>query len=112
MNRVAWRGSVGLVAIVSAGVLAWAGQALAQSATDLPERSRKQVSPGPATPWRPPDLRGYSNALTPTEHAPIDPTREYGADRRRAARESGDSYRMGARAPGACRRWPCRERVF
>jgi outer membrane protein len=76
-NRVARRGAVGLLAISTAVILTWAGQALAQSGTDLPERLRKQVSPGPATPWHPPDLRGYSNTLTPTEHAPIDPAREY-----------------------------------
>src|SRR5262245_3286193 len=76
-SRLARRGTLGVLAISTAVILVWAGQARAQSATDLPERFRKQVSPGPATPWRPPDLRGYSNTLTPTEHAPIDPAREY-----------------------------------
>ena len=49
-----------LVAISCAALLACAaGQALAQGADDLPERLRKKVAPGPAGPWRAPDLRGY-----------------------------------------------------
>src|SRR5262245_6858365 len=49
----------------------------AQNGGDLPERLAKQVAPGPAAAWRAPDLRGYSNALRPTEPVPIDPARQY-----------------------------------
>jgi outer membrane protein len=78
VNRLARRRPIGLFAISCAVVLAWAaGEALAQSASDLPERLRRQVAPGPAAPWRAPDLRGYSNALKPAEQAPIDPARQY-----------------------------------
>jgi len=76
--RRARRAPVVLLAISCTALLAGAvGQALAQGAGDLPERLRKQVAPGPAAPWRAPDLRGYSNALRPTEQAPIDPARPY-----------------------------------
>jgi outer membrane protein TolC len=69
---------MGLLAVSSAALLpCCAGQALAQSASDVPERLRRQVAPGPTAPWRTPDLRGYSNALKPTEQVPIDPARQY-----------------------------------
>jgi len=72
------RAPVVLLALSSATLLACAvGQALAQSAGDLPERLRMQVAPGPAAPWRAPDLRRYSNTLKPVEQVPIDPTRPY-----------------------------------
>jgi outer membrane protein len=79
LNRRARCTLVGLLAI-SCGLLASCavGRAPAESVGDLPERLRTQVAPGPAAPWRTPDLRGYSNALRPTERAPIDPAREYG----------------------------------
>ena len=78
VNRLASRAPAGLLAISCALALAGTvGQALAQSANDLPERFRRQVAPGPGAPWRTPDLRGYSNALRPTEQAPIDPGRQY-----------------------------------
>jgi len=43
----------------------------------LPERLRTPVAPEPIAPWPAPDLRGYSNALKPTERVPIDPARQY-----------------------------------
>ena len=77
-SRVAGR-RVGLLAISCALVVfaGAVGQALAQTANDLPERLRKQVAPGPAAPWRAPDLRGYADALKRSEKAPIDPARTY-----------------------------------
>jgi hypothetical protein len=36
-----------------------------------------QVAPGPAAPWRAPDLRQYVSALKPAEQPPIDPARQY-----------------------------------
>jgi len=61
----------------SALVACIAFQALAQSASDVPERLRQQIAPGASAPWRAPDLRGYSSALKPTERVPIDPDRQY-----------------------------------
>src|SRR5262245_46806534 len=75
--RLTRRGSVGLLAISCVVLTCAVEQARAQSANDLPERYRRQVAPGPAAPWHPPDLRGYSSALKPTEQAPIDPARQY-----------------------------------
>src|SRR5262245_32091749 len=78
VNRLARPTPAGLLAITCALMLAGTvGQALAQSANDLPERLRRQVAPGPAAPWRTPDLRAYSSALKPSEQAPIDPARQY-----------------------------------
>jgi outer membrane protein len=78
INRLARHTPVGLLA-TSCGLLASCavGQAPGQSGGDLPERLRSQVASGPAAPWRAPDLRGYSNALRPTERALIDPARQY-----------------------------------
>lgn len=67
MNRLVRHTSLGPLAI-SCGLLA--SCALGSSAGD-------RVAPGPAVPWRAPDLRGYSNALRPTERDPIDPARQY-----------------------------------
>jgi outer membrane protein len=67
MNRLVRHTSLGLLA-VSCGLLA--SCALGQNVGD-------QVAPGPAVPWRAPNLREYSNALKPTERAPIDPARQY-----------------------------------
>src|SRR6267142_6860532 len=53
------------------------GRAPAQNGGDLPERLGTLVAPDAATPWRPPDLQGYSKALRPTERVPIDPARQY-----------------------------------
>ena len=36
-----------------------------------------QTSPSPSSPWRAPDLRGYSKLLKPTETPPIDPQERY-----------------------------------
>src|SRR5262245_14685209 len=78
VNQLARRAPPGLLAISCALVLGGTvGQALAQSANDLPERLRRQVAPGPAAPWHTPDLRAYSSALKPSEQAPIDPARQY-----------------------------------
>ena len=78
VNQPTRRRPVGLPAISCAVVLLLTGgQALGQSANDLPERFRRQVAPAPNAPWRPPDLRGYSSALKPTEQAPIDPSQQY-----------------------------------
>src|SRR5262245_14283165 len=44
---------------------------------EMPERLRRQVAPEPSTPWRSPDLRGYSSALKETEPSPIDPQKRY-----------------------------------
>jgi outer membrane protein TolC len=74
MNRLVRYTFLGLLA-GSCGLLA--SCARGQSAGDVPERLRSQVAQGPAVPWRAPDLRGYSNALRPTERDPIDPTRQY-----------------------------------
>src|SRR4029453_14369205 len=66
-----------LLAVSCSALLACAaGEALGQGADGLPERRPKKVAPGPAPPWRAPDLRGYSNALKPAEQ-PIDPARQY-----------------------------------
>jgi hypothetical protein len=78
MNRLARHDSVGLLAISCGLLVSCAAEGpLAPSGGDLPERLRIQVAPGPAASWRAPDLRGYSNALRPTERVPIDPAREY-----------------------------------
>jgi hypothetical protein len=78
VKGLARHASVGLLAISCWLLAACAmGQAPGQSVGNLPERFRSQVVPGPAVPWRAPDLRGYSNALKPTERSPIDPAREY-----------------------------------
>jgi len=59
-------------------ILAFAvDQSLAQTPNDLPERFRRQVAPGPAAPWRAPDLRGYASSLKSSEQAPVDPARQY-----------------------------------
>ena len=36
-----------------------------------------QVAPSPNSPWRPPDLSGYTRALKPTEAPAIDPEKRY-----------------------------------
>src|SRR5262245_61583707 len=70
--------AVALLAITCVGILAYAvDQSVAQTANDLPERLRRQVAPGPAAPWRTPDLRAYSAALKASEQAPVDPDRLY-----------------------------------
>src|SRR5262245_29262914 len=77
-SRLVRRRPAGLVTICCAMVLAGAAPpALGQGANDLPERLRRQVAPGPAAPWRAPNLRDYSAALKATEQAPIDPARQY-----------------------------------
>src|SRR5262245_17033649 len=69
---------ISLLAAVCAVIVAWAsGPVLAQSASDLPERLRRQVAPAPSAPWRAPDLHVYSNALKLKEQGPIDPARQY-----------------------------------
>jgi outer membrane protein len=44
---------------------------------EMPERLRRQVAPAPSTPWRSPDLGGYTKALKDTEPSPIDPQKRY-----------------------------------
>jgi outer membrane protein len=44
---------------------------------ELPERLADQVAPSPSTPWRTPDLRGYTNGLKQAERPPIDPQKRY-----------------------------------
>jgi outer membrane protein TolC len=44
---------------------------------ELPERLAVQVAPAPSTPWRAPDLRGYTSALKQVESSPIDPRKGY-----------------------------------
>jgi outer membrane protein TolC len=72
-------GSLGaLLAIVCTLLLPCGGErAHAQSGSDLPNRLRVLVAPGPTAPWQAPDLRGYSNALRATEQNPIDPAHQY-----------------------------------
>jgi outer membrane protein TolC len=71
-------GSIGLRAIICAALLSLAAtQAVAQNATDVPERLRRQIAPAPSVPWRSPNLRNYSDALRPTEQVAIDPARQY-----------------------------------
>src|SRR5499426_955263 len=43
----------------------------------MPERLGRQVAPTSATPWRPPDLRGYTSVLKSAELSPIDPQKRY-----------------------------------
>src|SRR5215475_9508009 len=38
----------------------------------MPARLGRQVAPGPSTPWRAPDLRGYTRVLKADEPAPMD----------------------------------------
>jgi outer membrane protein len=44
---------------------------------EMPERLKRQVAPAPSTPWRPPDLRGYTDVLKSTEPPVIDPQKRY-----------------------------------
>jgi outer membrane protein len=44
---------------------------------EMPERLRRQVAPAPSTPWRSPDLRGYTSELKSAEPSPIDPGKRY-----------------------------------
>src|SRR2546426_5447603 len=48
------------------------------SATDIPERYRRQVAPAPGTSWRSPDLRDYTRVLKSTEAPLIDASKRYG----------------------------------
>jgi outer membrane protein len=43
----------------------------------MPERLGRQVASVPSTPWRAPDLRGYTSALTSAEPSPIDLQKRY-----------------------------------
>ena len=43
----------------------------------MPERLGRQVAPTPGTPWRSPDLSGYTSVLKSAERSPIDPQRRY-----------------------------------
>src|SRR5881397_1974674 len=47
------------------------------SATDIPERYRRQVAPTPSTYWRSPDLRDYVGVLKSTEAPRIDSNKRY-----------------------------------
>src|SRR5437773_4672205 len=47
------------------------------SATDIPERYRRQVAPTPSTYWRSPDLRDYVGVLKSTEAPRIDSSKRY-----------------------------------
>src|SRR5262245_42591026 len=78
MTRLARNAPVVLLGL-SFGLLAACGTGLipGQNGGDLPPRLRSQVAPGPAAPWRGPDLRESANVLKPTEPAPIDPGRPY-----------------------------------
>jgi outer membrane protein len=44
---------------------------------ELPERLARQTAPTPDVPWRPPDLRGYTNVLKTAERSPINPQKRY-----------------------------------
>jgi len=44
---------------------------------DLPERLGRQVAPSPISPWRSPDLSGYTNVLKSAESSPLDPKKRY-----------------------------------
>jgi len=44
---------------------------------ELPESLARQVAPVPSTPWRSPDLHGYTNVLKQAERSPIDPQKRY-----------------------------------
>lgn len=48
-----------------------------RSDRELPQRLAVQVAPAPSTPWRPPDLRGYTSVLKQAERPPIDPQKRY-----------------------------------
>jgi transposase len=67
----------GLLVICCGLLVSCAAGGQARSGGHLPERLRTQVAPGPDAPWRASDLRGYSNALKPTERVAIDPARQY-----------------------------------
>jgi outer membrane protein len=43
----------------------------------MPERLGRQVASVPSTPWRAPDLRGYTSVLTSAEPSPIDLQKRY-----------------------------------
>ncbi len=43
----------------------------------MPERLGRQVAPTPGTPWRSPDLSGYTSVLKSAERSPIDPQKRY-----------------------------------
>src|SRR5258705_11910686 len=47
------------------------------SATDIPERYRRQVAPTPSTYWQAPALRDYTRVLKSTEAPLIDPNKLY-----------------------------------
>ena len=47
------------------------------SATDIPERYRRQVAPTPSTYWQAPALRDYTRVLKSTEAPLIDPNKRY-----------------------------------
>src|SRR5262245_28856278 len=69
---------VGLLALSCGMLVSCAtGRGPDQGAEALPHRLRAQVAPGPAAPWRAPDLREYASALKPSGQAPIDPGRQY-----------------------------------
>jgi len=44
---------------------------------EMPERLESLVAPTPSSPWRSPDLRGYSDVLKSSERSPIDPQKRY-----------------------------------
>ena len=43
----------------------------------MPARLGRQVAPGPSTPWRAPDLRGYTSVLKAAEPSSIDLQKRY-----------------------------------
>ena len=43
----------------------------------MPEKLGRQVAPTPGSPWRPPDLSGYTRVLKSAERSPIDPQKRY-----------------------------------
>lgn len=70
--------AVGLLVLACPLLVSCAGgRTPAQNGGELPERLGMMVAPDAVTPWRPPDLQGYSKALQPTERVPIDPARQY-----------------------------------
>ena len=81
MTRAATR----LVAIVGAMVLVGSVQGACgqesrsepASATDIPERYRRQVAPTPSTYWRSPILADYTRVLKQSEAPLIDPNKRY-----------------------------------
>jgi outer membrane protein len=74
-----------VTAIMGAVLLLYSGQTSSAqessqqspSATDIPERYRRQVAPTPSTYWKSPALHDYTRVLKSTEAPPIDASKRY-----------------------------------